>query len=261
MTHASVFNGSSEVRFTGQLDGRVLVSLRCPGPARLEATSVPAEQLRAALDEVAPAGSYTRTTSPDLMDGGVTSALVEEEAEAAYTRTDEEASLRLAAEQIAEAQAEATAAVTAKEKAEQERDEARRERDNLRAQLEADSDVNYLLREDRDAWKRKAAEQPRPLTPDDITDEMVERAFTEWEPGVDCMAGPDDSVNGRLRAKMRRTIAAALTPPPAEDPEVVAIVEVLGDFAVADEHTGKRDDMALSRMMHRRGVRVTGADS
>lgn len=68
----------------------------------------------------APAGSYTRTDEPDLMDGGVTSARVEEEADAAYTRTDEEASLRLAAEQIAEAQAEATAAVTAKEKAEQE---------------------------------------------------------------------------------------------------------------------------------------------
>lgn len=65
MTHASVFNGSSEVRLTGQLDGRVLVSLRCPGPARLEATSVLASELRAALDELDPAGSYTRTDEAD----------------------------------------------------------------------------------------------------------------------------------------------------------------------------------------------------
>ena len=39
------------------------------------------EQLRAALDEVAPAGSYTRTDEPDDMDGGVTAALIEKEAE------------------------------------------------------------------------------------------------------------------------------------------------------------------------------------
>ena len=38
--------------------------------------------LRAALDEVAPLGKYTRTTlDPDDMDGGVTAALIEKEAE------------------------------------------------------------------------------------------------------------------------------------------------------------------------------------
>lgn len=33
---------------------------------------------------------------------------------------------------------------------------------------------------------------------------------------------------------------------------------VLGDFAIADEHSGQRDDAGLARALHKRGVRVTG---
>lgn len=82
MTHASVFNGPHEVRITAEMGGRVLVALRNAIPGRAEATSVLASELRAALDEVAPLGKYTRTTpDPDDMDGGVAAALIEKEAE------------------------------------------------------------------------------------------------------------------------------------------------------------------------------------
>ena len=57
-------------------------------------------------------------------------------------------------------------------------------------------------------WEKRAraAEQPRPLTPDAITDEMVERGRSAyWGPTY------GSSVAGRVRA----ILAAALTEPPA----------------------------------------------
>lgn len=66
MTHASVFNGPHEVRITAQMGGRVLVALRNAIPGRAEATSVLASELRAALDALEPAGSYTRTDEDGL---------------------------------------------------------------------------------------------------------------------------------------------------------------------------------------------------
>lgn len=38
------------------------------------------------------------------------------------------------------------------------------------------------------------------------------------------------------------------------------LADVLGDFAIADEHSGRRDDAGLARALHERGVRVTGGD-
>lgn len=95
---------------------------------------------------------------------------------------------------------------------------------------------------------------PRPLTADDITDEMrirAWRAMREWE-NYEWSLTHEQSGDMVLRA--------ALTEP-TEDPEVVALAEVLGDFAVADEHTGDRDDVILARRLHERGVRVTGTES
>ena len=56
------------------------------------------------------------------------------------------------------------------------------------------------------AWLRDRADQladtPRPLTPDDITDEMIERAYAWWEGNT---LAP--------RTGMRAMLAAALTEP------------------------------------------------
>lgn len=89
---------------------------------------------------------------------------------------------------------------------------------------------------ERDAWKDIAqqtarsiealrAEQPRPLTPDDITDEMVERAWNRWL-----------DLNPLDRDSMRLTLTAALTEPPARPEgaeELAAAMEArLGEFAL-----------------------------
>ncbi|HEX7349615.1 hypothetical protein [Brachybacterium sp.] len=111
--------------------------------------------------------------------------------------------------------------------------DAEKERDRLATVLAT------TARQRDEADKRNA----RPLT---VTDEMVERALdvADRYDGV--------AINSRI---MRVALTAALTEP-TEDPEVVALADVLGDFAVADEHNGTRDDMQLARLLHRRGVRA-----
>ena len=82
------------------------------------------------------------------------------------------------------------------EKAEKERDEARRERDSWRAQVPlADWEEDLI----------HATENPRPLTPDAITDEMVERARSAyWGP----------TYGGSVDERVRAILTAALTEPP-----------------------------------------------
>lgn len=59
---ATINRGGDLLSLTAQRGGTVLVSLHSVNPAgHLTGLSVPGAQLRAALDEVAPAGSYTRT--------------------------------------------------------------------------------------------------------------------------------------------------------------------------------------------------------
>lgn len=43
-----------------------------------------------------------------------------------------------------------------------------------------------------------------------------------------------------------------------ESSEVDKLAKVLGDFAIADEHTQERDDALLAAQLHARGVRVAG---
>ena len=60
----------------------IKITERFRGREAVAAVHVDPAALRAALDGVAPLGKYTRTTlDPDDMDGGVTAALIEKEAE------------------------------------------------------------------------------------------------------------------------------------------------------------------------------------
>lgn len=164
-------------------------------------------------------GAYERHESPDYADGGVAAALIEKEAENADTAVDYHAMWR---------------------KAEREREKAERERDSWESIAQQTARSVEALR----------AEQPRPLTPDAITDEMVKRGVEKFRTLPTGMSA---------HARVSVILTAALTEPP-EDPEVVALAEVLGDLAVADEHNGTRDDMALARLLHRRDVRVVSEE-
>ena len=117
--------------------------------------------LRAALDEVAPLGKYTRTTpDPDDMDGGVAAALIEKEAE----------------------QHDAT--------------EVRELRSALARELARGNALQDAL----------DAADPRPLTPDAITDEMVERGRVAYW---------GSTYGGTADGRVRAILTAALTEPPA----------------------------------------------
>ena len=88
------------------------------------------------------------------------------------------------------------------EKAEQERDEARRhECSDLDAHWRLDETLASLKEANATVASLRAA-QPRPLTADDITDEMIDRAYAWWE--GNSLADP---------AGMRAILAAALTAP------------------------------------------------
>ena len=155
--------------------------------------------LRAALDEVAPLGKYTRTTpDPDDMDGGVTAALIEKEVEQPDAEVRE-----------------------------------------LRSALARELARGNALQDALDAAG------PRPLTPDAITDEMVERY---WAAMKDPGSNYDEAV--------RRALAAALTEPPARPEAVEDIVALLDDYGMDDFE--ERD--LLAEWLAERGVRVVTED-
>ena len=133
------------------------------------------------------------------------------------------------------------------DKAEQERDHFQEVASTFRAKFnEADARAEQA-EQDKEWWikrtelfsqmyhgtllRQKAAEQPRPLTPDAITDEMVERgAIANWRGDV---AHPDwtfedisDEDRGWYRDNARAVLTAALTEPPAR-PEGAEDIEAL----------------------------------
>lgn len=114
------------------------------------------------------------------------------------------------------------------EKAEQERDEAlaseRRASERWRKEL-------TLRHEVADELRRLRATQTRPLTPDAITDEMVERARAAYQ---------DAPVSQSLNDDIRDMLTAALTEPPARPEGAKLIGALLFDMGV-DE---KRDEVA-----------------
>ena len=109
------------------------------------------------------------------------------------------------------------------EKAARERDEANeRAEKHRRAVVDHSTNARCWMQTSEEwqataeEWEKRAraAEQPRPLTPDAITDEMVERALM---------------VNADLRPEtVRRMLTAALTEPPAR-PEGAEDIEAAFD--------------------------------
>ena len=98
-------------------------------------------------------------------------------------------------------------------------------------------------------YRIRADEQPRPLTADDITDEMIDRALARWGEAKTVWA-PRDA--------MREAMRAALTEPPsrpegAEEIERL-LTEDLGDFSPPATPEAIADLLAV------RGVRATGGN-
>lgn len=97
----------------------------------------------------------------------------------------------------------------------------------------------------------QASRDPRPLTPEAITDEMVDRAWETW-----------GELLPRDKHSMRFALRAALTPPPSR-PE--GAEEIEGPLRQVLRLNGQTPDettvSALSDALAERGVRVTGAES
>ena len=97
-------------------------------------------------------------------------------------------------------------------------------------------------------WFRKGAEwarsylaadrrtaQPHPLTPDDITDEMVERAHDYW--------GHNSIIS---RDGMRGLLTAALTEPPARPEGAEELARLIADADVGEWDCGDLADALLT---------------
>lgn len=219
----SIVEPRKHVKIVGIGEDDVALDIGRPGrPAvSLAAIRVPVADLRAALDEIAPAGSCTRTESPDLLDGGVTSARIEKEVEEwPLSAVD---ALAKMSDRI--------------RRAEEERDEAR-------------NDLRRALHQ-RDEGR---AGQPRRLTADDFPVEalegMAQRLRDEAQEWL--------LTKGMTLALARVLITAALTEPPARPEgaeEIEAILSELPDTMLPATDAGRADLLAS------RGVRVTGAES
>ena len=114
------------------------------------------------------------------------------------------------------------------EKAEQERDEANeRAEKHRRAVVDHSTNARCWMQTSEEwqataeEWEKRAraAEQPRPLTPDAITDEMIER-------GRSAYWGPTFGLN--VQERVRAILAAALIEPPAR-PEGAEDIEAAFD--------------------------------
>ena len=109
------------------------------------------------------------------------------------------------------------------EKAEQERDEARRhECSDLDAHWRLDETLASLKEANATVASLRAA-QPRPLTADDITDEMIER-------GRAAFWGGDLTIAGRVR----QVLTAALTEPPTRPEGAEKVEAVLHQYWSGD---------------------------
>ena len=163
------------------------------------------------------------------MDGGVAAALIEEEAEQracpdldAHWRLDE--------------------AMDRAEKAERERDEVR---DAWEGAVESVKEANSLINSLR-------AAESRPLTADDVTDEMVDR-------GLDAL--DEEAAVSVTIPTMRAVLTAALTEPTRPE-GAEEIEEVLWNGSEDDEMTvlDSEDRRLISNYLASRGVRVVAEE-
>ena len=205
----------------------------------------------------------------DLADGGVTAAAIEKEA-ATISSELLEAALAAAIKDTRELTRERDDArgdrndALRREAAEQKRAvKAEQERDSKAAAYDqlkilfGDAERAAISWRDRARAAEASAEQPLPLTADDITDEMVERGarqyieedYTSWE------RSPALAKNN-ARESVRGILEAALTEPAARPEGAEELAEVLRTFPGA--LAGIRD---ISDHLASNGVRVTGAES
>lgn len=126
-------------------------------------------------------------------------------------------------------------------KAERERDELR---DAWEGAIESVKEANALINALR-------AEQPRPLTPEDITDEMVERARRAEERQCGDYTSPEG---------MRDIIAAALTKPHRPEWEAESAERIKGAFWGVElpNEAGEVGDVIANRLA-RHGYKVVRA--
>ena len=138
------------------------------------------------------------------------------------------------------------------EKAERERDEANeRAEKHRRAVVDHSTNARCWMQTSEEwqataeEWEKRAraAEQPRPLTPDAITDEMVKRAQSTYPLGA---------------KHVREMLTAALTEPPAR-PEWADLGEALDRIWPHGIDGIAREDIAR-RLHTEAGVRVVGED-
>ena len=147
------------------------------------------------------------------------------------------------------------------EEAERERDEANeRAEKHRRAVVDHSTNARCWMQTSEEwqataeEWEKRAraAEQPRPLTPDAITDEMVERGRSAyWGPTY------GGSVVGRVLA----ILTAALTEPPAR-PEGAGDIEAVlrEEWSFSDEDGGEEAFADLAERLAKRGVRIVGEE-
>lgn len=162
---------------------------------QLSSAGVPTAALRAALDQVAPAGSYTRTDEADWKARAEKAEQERDEArgtvETLRTAVRERGTLikdlRARAEN-AERQWNEADRRTAE--AEEQRDQWKRHHDRVDGQW---------AKAEREVTKLRLAAESRPLTPDAITVEMCRRAYRAFEKS----------------ASWEDALTAALTEPPA----------------------------------------------
>ena len=203
-------------------------------------------------------GAYERHETDD-MDGGVAAALIEKEAED---------TLSLVQQQRDQATARA-------EKAEQERDEALYQRDQWMRANDSTRDILDEAIEERrriaraldlpenataDAMVKHAAES-RPLTPDAITDEMVERAGGTYVNALRNRGYIASMKDSHTREVFREALTAALTEPPAR-PEGAEDIEAIirEEWSFSDEDGGEEAFADLAERLAKRGVRVVGGE-
>ena len=133
-------------------------------------------------------------------------------------------------------------------------EKAERERDEV--QVELLRQVEKAERERDEAWKRaaEAAKNPRPLTADDITDEMVRRA-------LDATGRKQTVVNSLTGSIMRQALTDALTMPPARPEGAEEIEAVLREeWSFSDEDGGEEAFADLAGRLAQRGFRVVSED-
>ena len=147
------------------------------------------------------------------------------------------------------------------EKAEQERDEANeRAEKHRRAVVDHSTNARCWMQTSEEwqataeEWEKRAraAEQPRPLTPDAITDEMIKRARNA--PSFDGRISPTPEL-------VREMLTAALTEPPAR-PEGAGDIEAVlrEEWSFSDEDGGEEAFADLAERLAKRGVRVVGEE-